>query len=825
MVKTEALQALLAQFKYKAAAPGRDHGSTNSAKPEVLAEDGEQDIDDEDDDDDDDNGPNKMVRRYGDAVKKLPAALRPIAMYLMRSDEKGQPLPSPWRASEAEKKLLTSLEQKIPAQLDKLSAADRQKFFSIFAPKLSSAIEGGWQWMKTQPYTLGYSRKAFRAPSHPAATLKRRWDWLQQLVGELVDYKSDCLTPSWLAVWAKPAFDYNEDVATPIIVSVLSSKGKEADELFEILRQTVTREHPQAVMSNMTIACLLSSDRPAGWELMEKTLLAAQRQEGLRQWITQNVDCAHPEAFVRMMRLILDKDLLRFSSVARSVNIWLGLLWDSVSTKVLSENVEGVLKFVESPKDRKAALASSDPETVYRALWAYAAEDAPATIPLAKKLLDHKADEIRFVAVWILTQIGLEEAGQVKLKMLDDPNLQVAMMAAVATQGLSLNAEMAEALSDDSEDEQSQSSSAKARFEALERLYQRLPEKPQTLKAIVWPWTERKIERTMIAGCLLEALGDLPPTRMLPYLKGLSSWQQNAVIRLLAAQKKWDTLTRSTLFDLLGHASGDVRGAAYDALKTQQLKDDEWQKVESYLSRTAADLRKSCLELISAAKDSQVLASAQRLLSAGDRNTRLAGLELCRQLAVGNRCRAQVKQMAENYRSSQKKLVAEEETQLKAIGDSDREVLTLENGLGLFSSTGLTPVVPPKAKKVPLITKSAIACIQSLDEFIHEHQKTPVRVKNYRGYEDKLLGNLSSWDLPRIYPHQPLKQQLAKFPLIELWQQWLSKRPAKCKDKDGLELLRAFLIADQLDSWQFDHAKKMDEVEAAPCAGCHAGHW
>ena len=787
MAKLEAIQEQLKQFRYAA----------NTEDVDL---------------DDDDEAPSLMNDRYGAAIKKLPAALKGLAFYLMNCDEKGVALPQQWRAKESEKKLLETLAEKMPAQFDKLSAADRQKVFAVFCPQLAGTLETAWQWLKRQTYSIGYYRKSFRVPQQASATLEGRWQWLQSFIRVSAQFKAECFTPAWLAAWSKHAFSYQEEVSRPVLVAAMNTKGKEGDEVFNILCQTVTREHPTAIMGELVISSLLASDRQAGWELMEKTLLAAQRQEGLRQWITQNMDFAHPEAFVRLLRLIVDKDLLRFSSVARSVNIWLGLLWDSVSVKVLSQNVEAILKFLESPAERKTALASSDPETVYRALWASATEDAMVTIDQAKKLLNHKSDEIRYVAVWILTQIGLPEAAKVKAALLDDSNLHVALMAAVALKGLTVDPEFSRVASgvddDDDDDDDGKRSGSSAYFDALERLYQRLPEKPQTLKAIVWPWTERKIERAMVTGCLLSNLGDLPPTRMLPYLKGLNSWQQRGVIQLLAAQKKWDALTRSSLFDLLGHASSDVREVAFDSLKKEQLKDDEWQKVEGYLSRTAADLRRSCLEMICRAKDPQVLQSAERLLSAGDRPTRLAGLELCRQLAVGNRCRSKVKELAAQYQGRQKKLVAEEETQLKAIAESDREVLTLANGLGLFKPEARSKIITPKAKKVPLITKAALACIESLDAFVNEKQKTSVRVKTYRGFEDKLLGEMSSYEFPTIYAHKPLGPQLAKFPLIEMWQEWWAKRPAKCKDKDGLELLRAASIVKLLDSWRFEQARK-----------------
>lgn len=794
MPKPEELQKLLSQFRF------------TGGKPTVAA----NGVDEHEMDDLDDaevSSDESYLIRYGDSINKLPKELKVLAYFLIDRNEKGQPYAEGTSRDLEKVKIHATRRKESRRQIEKLAAKDRQKLFAAFAPQIAQWMEAGWQLMVQQPYQVSYTRKAFRAPNHPSATTGARFDWLGVLINQFKPYKPETLTAGWLAQWAQHAFSYRSDVVVPPLIAAINAGGKEGNEVFDILYQTVTREHPIGIMGEHVIKTLLGASRAEGWQLMEKTLLAAQRQEGLRQSIVQNIDCAHPEAFVRMLRLILDKDLIRFSSVARSVNVWLGLMWDSVSSKVLNENVQGMLKMVESAAERKKGLTHGDPETVYRALWAHAFEDAAATIPLASKLLTAKSDELRFVGVWILTLIGLKEAEQAKLGALEDANLQVAMMAAVASQGLTLN-EDAEAMIASGHDEADEHAGSAKVFEAFERLYQRLPEKPQKLGAIVWPWTERKIERAMVASCLLGALGDLPPTRMLPYLKGLDVWSQRSIIELLAAQKKWDKLTRSALLDLVGHASADVRSAAFAALEKQILTDDECLKIEGYLSRTAADLRNGCVKLILKSSDKEVLASAERLVTAGDRSKRLAGLEIYRQLAESNRARKACKEQAANYRNQQKQLTKEEETQLAAIEQSDRESLSLTNGLGLFDPAARSQIVAPKKKKVTLVTKAAVACLESLDALIQEHRTESIRVKSYRGYEDKLLGEVSSYYLPNLDLSKPLAPQKAKFPLMDVWEKWKANRPAKLKDKDGLELLRAMYLAQLLDHYNFDETRK-----------------
>ncbi|MEZ6031739.1 MAG: DUF5724 domain-containing protein [Planctomycetaceae bacterium] len=753
------------------------------------------------------------------AFKKLPKNLKAIAMALLDRNESGSRISDDVDEDQDEEKLRAAQRriQQLQEKLETLSAADRKKIFSCVAPNLADGIEKAWQQQKLTPYQKGYSARAFRAPNDAEISFRSRLDWLVRFLEAVSVYQPESVTPGWLAQWAQHAFNYRSQMVCPILISALDSKSKEGDEVFEILRATVLREHPIGIMGDHVIAALLGSSRPEGWELMEKTLLAAQRQEGLRQSIVSEVHAAHPEAFVRMLRLIVSKDLIRFSSVARSVNLWFGLLWDSVSSKVLQKYVEEILRFIESPSDRKKALQSDQPETVYRALWAAGYEDVSVATVAAGKLLKHKSDEIRYVAAWSLTVFGTPAAERTKYTAIPDENLQVALMAAVSNSGVSLSEEAQYSACSDVKVQE------KSTFDLLEALCERLPEKPEKLKPIVWPWTERRIEKSMLMGNLLDQLGDRPATRMLPYLKAMDSWQQRSLIGMLAAQKKWDKLTRSTLFELAGHASANVRSAAFEALEKQSPQNEELFLLEGFLTRKSADVRVKSVEMLLKGKDAEALESSERLLTSRDRNQRLGGLEMLRQMAEAKRSHRRCCELAAEFASRHKKLLKEEEQQLAAITNADREVLTLDDALGLMNPAGRSPIVPPQKKKVVLLTKAAAACLKSLDDLIHEHRETIVDYKSWRGRETGPLGEVRY--LPGLNLKKPLPPQLKKIPLIDVWHKWNSSRPAATKDKDGLELLRAWVLHDVIDHFEWRYKPHMKTPAAKKTAAAVMGEF
>lgn len=751
------------------------------------------------------------------ALKKLPEKLRSCGLAVFRLDAKGEEISSYWDEDDekevAQAKVNEKWLNKGKTDFEKLSASDRKKIFAALNSQLADSLEAAWQQLKLMPY-----QGCFRAPKNAALTLDSRTAWLNEVADVLAEYKPEVTSLGWLAGWAHRAFEYREDCVVPLLVGAMNSKGKFGDEVYEALRQIVCREHPVGTMSSYVIESLLGSERSEGWELIEKTLLAAQRQEGLRQVIVECVAKAHPQAFTKLLEVIVDQDLIRFSSVARCVDVWLRLLWDSASTKVLRENVVDVLKFIKTPAERKKAMNGKDAESIYRALWCSAFEDSELATAQAKSLLKSPVDEIRYVAVWILTQLGTADASATKAACINDSNLQVAVLAACNLDGIDGESEVMERIEEVDDDYLTEKSAAKDYFESLEKLYQRLPEKPEKLKAIVWPWTERKIKRSDICGLLLSHLGDRPPTRMLPYLKGVDSWQQSSIVARMGQQKKWDNLTRASMLELAGHASADVREETYKALEKQKLQDDEYQILEGYLSRSTADLRQGIVNLLLKRSDSKVTESAQRLMTAKDAPSRLAGLEILRQLCEQNRNRKQAQEIASLFSTTQKKITKEEAVQLKEIAESDRATLSLENGLGLMNPAGRTKPKQPQKKKVALVTKTAIECLKAVDELVHQQRDTSIRYRRWGEWTDDLLG-AAEYGWPDINPTKPLAKQQQAFPLWDTWVDWYKKRPAKLRDKDGLELLRAIAALDCFDNYEWgdlkDFVKKPDQKKLA----------
>jgi hypothetical protein len=757
----------------------------------------------EEEDDDDNSRPRPCLAR----VKKLPGTLRTAALAILGLNEKEEQLD--WDVR-------TKQQSQAAAALDKASAKDRAKVFEALLPGLTKELEATWQLQQELPYQSGYARKPFRAPQLSQHAAHRRAQWLSEAVSRLENFDPKAITPAWLAAWAPHLTDGSysgDDSLGYLLAAAINAGGKQSDEVLQILKDSGSNQHDIGHMGRHVTRALLTSSRPEAWEYVEKLLLAAQRQEGLRQTILETVDEANPQAFRRIVKLILDQNLARFSSVVRAFDVWFGLMWDSVSTKVVVDALKQVHEYLADPAARKKALAGKDAEAVYLALWTAALEDAPAAVKLAQPLLKDGKVEKRFAAAKLLAWIALPESAAALLPALEDEDLRVAL---TALEGMRVSYD---------EDEEEEAEGPKDLFERLERLLARMPEKSTQLKPLVWPWTAIKTDRSAIAYRMVEVLGDRPAAKLLPLMPILSTWHKSTALEKIVAQKKYDNATREVLLRFAADAATDVREMAIGAIVKTKLKPDEAPQMEKALTRKTADVRRSVIGLLLTQDDAAALASAERLLAAGDINQRLAGLEVLRLLAEAGRQAKRCQQQGEAYRVARKKLAKEEETQLSALARAGEKKITLDDGLGLVDVSKLAKRIAPKPRKVDFITPAALACLKSLDDFIHEHRQTPVRSENDkdRNGDTELLGD-KKWWFCSVDRTKATAQEAAKgLPLRELWEQWFAGRPNTLRDKDGLEILRAYVYykhrMQQDDEWKaalksMPATKKVAEIAA-----------
>src|SRR5262249_12073132 len=151
---------------------------------------------------------------------------------------------------------------------------------------------------------------------------------------------------------------------------------------------------------------------------------------------------------------------------------------------------------------------------------------------------------------------------------------------------------------------------------------------------------------------------------------------------------------------------------------------------------------------------------------------RLGGLELLRLLVESKKGVEACRERAQQYQEAHPKPGEQEQGLLDAVLDVHRQVPTLDDALGLGDPGKRSPAVPPRVKKVALLTPATLACLKSLDELIQGHQETPVALPDRAGEDEELLGNLDEWEMPDPEFDEPAEKDALKLPLREVWEKW-----------------------------------------------------
>lgn len=673
-------------------------------------------------------------------------------------------------------------DQADPAEvLEKLRPGERAALFDALFPGLGDHLEAMWRLQASLPYQTGFARRAFRAPDQPTLIRPARRLRLARLVGALRGYEPDVV---WLARWAPYLGQGVDDVIGTLLAAVITGGGPLADEVYDVLVASANGEDEVGAMGRHVTRALLTADRPDGWDVVERLLIAAGRQEGLRQVILESVDEAHPEAFRRILRIVAERDLARFSATVRAFDVWLGIQLPGGSLRKVNELLGQVERFIADDASREAGIGSGDAETAYLALWASAYHDAVRTIGLARPMLGDARPERRYVAAHLLGQLGINRATETLLVSLDDDDLRVAARALdefVPVWG---------------------QEPTPGGFDALERLVDRLPPKID-LEPIVWPWTARTLERTVAARAMVAHAKNQPVAGLVRHLSAMAPEQRAEIATRLGAERPRDAGLRPVLLALVGDPAVRVRELALANLTKLKPRDDEIAELEKLLSRKAGDLRRGVIALLVSRPDAEALASADRLTGAASAEERLAGLEILRQLGEAGRVADEARQRARAYRRTRHELGEAERAQLDAILGAERdEPASLDDGLGLLNHAERTRPTAPVRRAVQVASRAATRCLAELDAIVARNAEAPVTFEGWDGSpHTELLGNMR-YGFPEPFPRQrvgrrgggPTSEGAERLPLRETWEAWWHERARDTRDPDGQELARALAM-------------------------------
>ncbi|GAB2977914.1 DUF5724 domain-containing protein [Nocardioides montaniterrae] len=488
----------------------------------------------------------------------------------------------------------------VAQELDQIGVIKREKVLTALSPELGKELARWWDWSAEQPYQRGWERRAYRSRDR-ADSLAARWSELRQYLNQAVAFPQPI---EWQAAWAMHLGEY-----VPLGSLFASAIAHGNTEVAGILVSSLRGEHPISGPSRSAFVGLLSSPDPAGWAEVEGLLVTAQRAEGLRQAILESADLAHPDAFARILELVVEHRLARFAGTVRALGVWIGEDLSVRQEKQVAAAIATIRDFIRRPPSA-AELLAADPAVAHLGLWSLAVRDVRTAISSAEALLASPDDGTRLAAARLLTDSDLPAAGPGLARLIADTSLPVYAAAVAAWPAHAYGSERGSIPMPDA-----------VRAELRSRI--RSLGKVQEVDTGLVGTARTKVGGTLAADVLICHAGGRP---LDPALVASASADGRWIAARHYAQNP--PANRAGLYSLVSDRSTTVRDTVSDALQTlPEVHAGEALILEDALGRKAADLRTTALTLLHKQDDAAFAASIERL-AAGTADQRRAADEL-----------------------------------------------------------------------------------------------------------------------------------------------------------------------------------------------------
>ena len=499
---------------------------------------------------------------------------------------------------------------------------------------LENFIQIGKKFPK-YPFSMGYGRRMVRSQNY-----RNYIDKIFSVLGTFVEYNFFNVTAKDI-ITGNYEFKGIEGWDLKNLISSLENKyiiANEIDngnkEIIDYINEALTSGSSKNI-NYETLSAVFVSENKALLEMAGKLLLAAQRQEGLRQQICETIDGGTQENFEYMFKIIYDNDLIRFSSVKRALGTWTGLLspnYDNPET-VGKKELELINKLIDKPKYADELLKSDDNVEVYLALWYKASKEIKTAIESMEELLKVTKIHTKLLVSYNL-DIFQDRVYQRKIakdlikeysKKDDNDFLKI---VACYLEYLGYNYYGSNSIKNnrdffDDVDE------AKEFFEIFKKVLVLIDGKDKGFEPIIFPWVNKYISRHSIAAILFTIAASYPELNLkneiIPYFKAVDPYSRGGYLKLLF-NKPENENEELLIVKMLGESS--VTDTSNKLIRNNNLTTKYTKEIEDTLRLKTADVRRNAINLILSLGTPQILKSAENLVQAKSENKRLGGLDI-----------------------------------------------------------------------------------------------------------------------------------------------------------------------------------------------------
>lgn len=406
---------------------------------------------------------------------------------------------------------------------------------------------------------------------------------------------------------------YNADFSSVIASELLTHN----EEVIGYCRDVLLSENNTAVLTRDVIVAIEKSQNEELWDLLGNLLVAAALQEGLRQSILESADEYQLGCFMLLQDKIIEKNLLRFSSVQRSVLTWIGIGFDLVKEKEVKLIFDMVYRFYRDDELRRNALGK-DPLQTYLALYVKGAQQLESAIQEASALLDSE-DRVLVASALVYLKLTMQFdciAHRDFLEKYGQDEWIIALYLSEVTRLQDCKATSAEAVS---------------LFDAIERFVSGM-KMTQSYSSKGFSWFQITLQKTAICKVLYQLLLiSKEPShveRFLPYVSmSLYEKDMQAFMKKLLPLANEEAKKAFLLKEIIS-ANPRLQHQVEELYLKMSLADEDIRQLEERLKSKNAKARASIVTIIAAQSSDMIKESYHRLIASGLKTIQDSALEL-----------------------------------------------------------------------------------------------------------------------------------------------------------------------------------------------------
>ena len=470
-------------------------------------------------------------------------------------------------------------------------------------------------------------------------------------------------------------------------------------EVLELVKEAILGDNNQTTLDFDILKAIVKSGSPEALDLLGQLLLASRAQEGLRQSILATCFSGTLDSHIYFIRLILENDLCRFSSITRSFVMWSGLNYRNQDQRTVAKCMTLALEYLSNESAIKAGLESNDTLEIYLALWSLCCRDVSRATNTVQKLLDSKDKYKRLVGWYFIThtyQKGFCHSLAVKYLHIRDFEELAWICSNIDTNIKSLRTvyfhykEDEELARNETYKLSTYPTSEAERMELFHKiaeLARYIGNKDKVFKESVFPWFTQRLKASIPCSFLLSLAAydrGVDIIRMtLEFLNLMNIEQRRVLYRILLNPENPEH--RNIILEGLSDRSSYVREDIVERLQFYPLENEDIVKLCEALRSNKSDLRKSIVKLLSIQEEALIKPAINTLLHSKIKNQVIAGVELLDVFAAQNPSfRAEfddkilslaTEKLSQDVAIQLAKVTAEQE---------EKNKYTLENGYGLF---------------------------------------------------------------------------------------------------------------------------------------------